>query len=107
MDISSINAWLQASVRLAAPLMLVSVGGVYTERVGIINIGMEGMMLAGALASVAASFLTGGNVVVAAIFAMLVGGLLGVLHAYLTVSRRASQLVSGLAINLMCLSSGQ
>jgi simple sugar transport system permease protein len=101
MDMNSINSWLQASVRLAAPLMLVSVGGVYTERVGIINIGMEGMMLAGALASVAASFLSGGNIFVAAIFAMVVGGLLGLVHAYLTVSRRASQLVSGLAINLL------
>jgi len=102
MEMNSINSWLQASVRLAAPLMLVSVGGVYTERVGIVNIGMEGMMLAGALASVAASFFTG-NVVIGAICAMMAGGLLAVVHAYLTVPRRASQLISGLAINLVAL----
>lgn len=102
MDTNSIINWLQASLRLAAPLMLVSVGAVYSERVGIVNIGMEGMMLAGALASVAASFLTG-NVYIAAILAMTVGGLLSVLHAYLTVSRRASQLISGLSINLLAL----
>ena len=102
MDTNSIINWLQASLRLAAPLMLVSVGAVYTERVGIVNIGMEGMMLAGALASVAASFLTG-NVYIAAILATTVGGLLAVLHAYLTVSRRASQLISGLSINLLAL----
>jgi simple sugar transport system permease protein len=102
MDANSIINWLQASLRLAAPLMLVSVGAVYTERVGIVNIGMEGMMLAGALASVAASFLTG-NVYIAAICAMMIGGLLALMHAYLTVSRRASQLISGLSINLLAL----
>jgi len=82
--------------------MLASVGGVYTERTGVVNIGMEGMMLAGALASVAASFFTG-NVVIAAICAMTVGGLLAVVHAYLTVSRRASHLISGAAINFLAL----
>jgi ABC-type uncharacterized transport system permease subunit len=102
MDMNSISNWLQASVRLAAPLMLASVGGVYTERVGVVNIGMEGMMLAGALASVAACFFTG-NVVIAAICAMTVGGLLAVVHAYLTVSRRASHLISGAAINFLAL----
>ena len=102
MDMNSISGWLQASVRLAASLMLVSVGAVYTERVGVINIGMEGMMLAGALASVAASFFTG-NIVIAAICAMAVGGLLAILHAYITVSRRASQLISGFAINILAL----
>ncbi len=102
MDTNSIINWLQASLRLATPLLLVSVGAVYTERVGIVNIGMEGMMLAGVLASVAASFLTG-NVSLAAILAMTVGGLLAVLHAYLTVSRRASQLISGQSINILAL----
>lgn len=102
MDMNYISGWLQASVRLAASLMLTSIGAVYTERVGVVNIGMEGMMLAGALASVAASFFTG-NIVIAAICAMAVGGLLGVLHAYITVSRRASQLISGAAINFLAL----
>jgi simple sugar transport system permease protein len=100
MDLSSINDWLQASIRLAAPLMLTSVGAVYTERTGIVNIGMEGMMLAGALAAVAASILTG-SLVVASICAMVVGGLLALLHAFLTVTRRASQLISGLTINIL------
>jgi len=102
MDIGSINGWLRASLRLSAPLVLTSIGAVYTERVGVVNIGMEGMMLAGALASVAASFFTG-NVVMGAICAMTVGGLLAVVHAYLTVSRRASQLISGAAINFFAL----
>ncbi|GAJ15986.1 unnamed protein product, partial [marine sediment metagenome] len=68
-------------------MMLVGVGGVFTERSGIINVGLEGMMLMGALTAVAASFLTGGNVLVATICAMLAGGVLSVGHAYLTVTR--------------------
>ncbi len=101
-SLNFISDLLRATVRSAAPLMLVSIGGVYTERVGISNIGMEGMMLAGALASIAASFFTG-NVVIAGICAMTVGGLLAVVHAYLTVTRRANHEVSGAVINLIAL----
>lgn len=97
-----INDWLAASIRLAAPLILVSIGGVYTERTGVFNIGMEGMMLVGAFAAIAGSLLTG-NVWLATLCAVLSGGLLAVIHAYLTVSRRAPQIVSGAAINLMAL----
>jgi len=94
--------WLAASVRLAAPLMIVGVGGSYTERSGVFNIGMEGMMLTGALVSVAVSALTG-NVLLAALCSMLAGFLMALGHAYLTVTRRANQIVSGAAINLFAL----
>ena len=102
-SIGFISDWLSAAVRQAAPVMLVGVGGVFTERSGILNIGLEGMMLMGALTAVAANFLTGGNVLVATICAMLAGGLLGVGHAYITVTRRANQIVSGLSINFFAL----
>jgi len=103
MEISSIfNDWLLASVRMAAPLMLLGIGGVFTERTGVFNIGMEGMMLVGAMAAVAGDLVTG-NVWVGTLCAMVVGGLLGVVHAYLTVTRRANQIVSGAAINLFAL----
>jgi len=98
-----ISDLFSAAVRQAAPLMLVSVGAVFTERSGILNVGLEGMMLMGALTAVAASFLTGGNILVATICAMLAGGILSVGHAYLTVTRRANQIVSGLSINLLAL----
>jgi ABC-type uncharacterized transport system permease subunit len=103
MEISSIfNDWLLASVRMAAPLMLLGIGGVFTERTGVFNIGMEGMMLVGAMAAVAGDLVTG-SVWVGTLCAMVVGGLLGVVHAYLTVTRRANQIVSGAAINLFAL----
>ncbi len=103
MEIGSIfNDWLLASVRMATPIMLVGIGGVFTERTGIFNIGIEGMMLAGAMAAVAGD-LVAGNVWVGTLCAMVVGGLFGVVHAYLTVTRRANQIVSGAAINLFAL----
>lgn len=101
-SLSIINDWLAASIRLATPLMLVGIGGVFTERTGVFNIGMEGMMLAGAMAAIAGSLATE-NIWVATLFAMVVGGLMAVVHAFLTVTRRADQIVSGAAINLFAL----
>jgi len=103
MEIDSIlNDWLLATVRMAAPLMLLGVGGVFTERTGIFNIGMEGMMLVGAMAAIAGNLATG-SVLIATLCAMAAGGLLAVIHAYLSVTRRANQIVSGAAINLLAL----
>ena len=97
-----INDWLAASIRLGAPLILVGIGGVFTERTGVFNIGMEGMMLAGAFFATAGTLATG-NVWIGTLVAMIAGGLLAVVHAYLTVTRKSNQIVSGAAINLVCL----
>lgn len=94
--------WLESAIRLATPLIIAAIGGLFVERSGVLNIGIEGMMLFGAFAAIAGSFLTG-SVLVGAIMAMIVGGLLALLHAYLTVTRRADQIVSGAAINLLAL----
>jgi simple sugar transport system permease protein len=102
MDLKSINEWLAAAIRMSAPLMLVGVGGVFTERTGVFNIGMEGTMLIGCMAAVYFSLVTG-NIWVATLGAMVVGGLVALVHAFLTVSRRADQIVSGAAINLFAL----
>jgi simple sugar transport system permease protein len=97
-----INDLLAASIRLAAPLMLAGAGGLFTERVGIFNIGIEGTMLVGAMAAIWGSLVTG-NVLLATLIAMLFGALISSLHAYLTITRRADQIVSGAAINLFAL----
>ena len=59
MQVDLIIDWLQASLRWGAPLILVSVGEVFSERAGIINLGLEGIMLFGALLGVVISFFTG------------------------------------------------
>ncbi|MCC6146538.1 MAG: ABC transporter permease [Anaerolineaceae bacterium] len=94
--------WLQATLRWGAPLILVAMGEVFAERSGIINVGIEGIMLTGALAGIAVSFFTG-NVFLASIGTMLLGALLGLGVAYLTVSRRTNQVVTGLMVNLAAL----
>ena len=94
--------WLQAALRWGAPLILVSIGEVYAERSGVINVGIEGIMLFGALAGIAISYFTG-NVLLAVIGTMLLGGLLGMAIAYLTVTRRTNQVVTGLMFNLIAL----
>ena len=93
---------LQAALRWGAPLILVSIGEVYAERTGVINMGIEGIMLAGALSGVAISFLTG-NVLIAVIFTMILGAILGLAFAFLTVTRRTNQVVTGLMVNLAAL----
>jgi simple sugar transport system permease protein len=91
--------YLIASLRLSVPLAFAALGGLFSERSGVLNIGLEGMLLSGAFASAAGAFFTG-NVWLGILSAILVGGLVGLLHAYLCVTLRVDQLVSGLAINL-------
>ena len=102
MSIDIIVDWLQATLRWGAPLIIVSIGEVYAERSGVINMGIEGIMLFGALAGVAVSFLTE-NVLLAALFSIILGAAFGLAVAYLTVSRRTNQVVTGLMLNLAAL----
>ena len=97
-----LTEFLAATIRLAAPLVLVSVGLTYSERSGVANIGSEGMMLMGALVAVTVTRGTG-NLLLATISAMIAGGLLSMVHAYVTVTRRGDQIVSGATINLLAL----
>jgi len=92
--------YLAASLRLAIPLAFAALGGLYSERSGVLNIGLEGMLLTGAFASAAATFYSN-NVWLGVLAAILAGGMVGLLHALLSVSWRVDRLVSGLAINLV------
>ena len=94
--------WLQAALRYAAPLLLVAVGEVFAERSGVINMGVEGIMLVGALAGVAGAYYLK-SLVLAVLITIIVGALMGLVVSYLTVSRRTNQVVTGLMINMLCL----
>lgn len=91
--------YLVASLRLAVPLAFAALGGLLSERSGVLNIALEGMLLSGAFASAVGAFFTG-NSWLGILLAIFLGGLVGILHAYLCVTLRVDQLVSGLAINL-------
>lgn len=86
-------------IRIAIPLTLAGLGGVFSERSGVVNIGLEGIMLTGAFTAIAATNFTE-NVWMGIFFAVVIGILLGLIHAIVTVSFKANQIVSGVAINL-------
>jgi simple sugar transport system permease protein len=92
-------SYLTAAVRLTTPIGLAALGGVLSERSGIFNIALEGMMLSGALAGVLGSHYFGSPWAGVGA-AVVVGALVGVLLAYLSVTLGANQIVSGVAINL-------
>lgn len=97
---SILNADFIASViRIAVPLTLAGLGGVFSEKSGVINIGLEGMMLTGAFAAVAATNFTV-NPWLGIVFAIIIGISIGFIHAIVTVTFKANQIVSGVAINL-------
>lgn len=98
-EIFSINM-LMATLRLAIPLTVASIGGVLCERSGIINLGIEGMMLMGAFGAVVGAFFTS-NPWLGMLFAIIIGGLVGLLHAVLCVKFRTNQSVSGIGINIL------
>ena len=89
----------QATLAAAVLLLLPALGGVISERSGVVNIAMEGMMLAGAFFGVVAA-LAWHNVWLATGVAMLAGGLMALIHAIVSIRFRADQIVSGIAINI-------
>lgn len=93
----TILAILASSIRLAIPYILAGLGGTYSERSGVVNIGLEGMMLTGAFTAVAVTNATG-SPWVGLLAAILVGMLLGLVHAVVCVTFKADQIVSGLAL---------
>lgn len=87
-------------LRMSTSLTLASLGGMICERSGVMNIALEGMMLVGAFAGVLGSYLTG-NPYIGILFALIFGGLMGLLLAFLSVTLAASQSIAGMGINLL------
>ena len=89
----------QLALRDAALLSLPALGGVISERSGVVNIAMEGMMLTGAFFAVVAA-LAWNNAFLAVLVAVLAGGLMALIHAVISIRFRADQIISGFAINI-------
>lgn len=90
------------AIRQATPLVLAALGGLMSERVGVINIGLEGKILMGAFAAALGTLLTG-SLWIGLACAVLVGLTLALIHAVATQELRTDHIVSGVAINLLAL----
>jgi simple sugar transport system permease protein len=93
---------IASTIRLSTPLILAALGGLYSERGGVINIALEGMMLAGAFTAAVVTVFTH-NPWAGLLGAVVAGSLVAALHAVATINYRADQVVSGAAINILFL----
>lgn len=89
---------LSTTLIMATPMLVAAMGTLFIERSGIINIGNEGFMIMGALMGVVGSYVSG-SAFVGALVAMLSAGALGLVFAFFTITLRANQVVTGLAVN--------
>lgn len=93
-------AFLFQSVRITIPYLLPSLGGVFSEKSGVINIALEGIILIGAFAATYGTFISQ-NVFIGVLFGIGAGVFIAGLHALVTVYFKADQIVSGIALNLL------
>ncbi|MEM7030936.1 MAG: ABC transporter permease [Chloroflexota bacterium] len=100
MDIDIIISVLRATLRQSTPITLGALSGIFCEKAGVVNIAIEGMMLSAAYAGFMTNVFTG-NLLLSVMVAMLVGGLMGLLHALLSVTFLVDQIISGTVINIL------
>src|SRR5918994_1522498 len=93
-----------ATIRVSVPLLLAGLAGLYSERSGIFDIGLEGKMLAGAFAGAAAAAVYG-SAWIGLVMAVLVSVGLALVHGFASITHRGNQIVSGVAINFIAAGS--
>ncbi len=91
---------LAAMIRISTPLLLAALGEVVTERSGILNLGVEGMMLTGAFVAFLVANRTG-SLMLAILAAMLGGGVMSLIMAYMAINLGVNQVVAGMSLNLL------
>jgi len=93
-------AFLASTIRIACPILFAALGENISEKAGVLNVGLEGMIMAGAFAGYATMFFTG-NLLISLLGGILAGALCGLAHAFISITLKQNQMVSGLAINII------
>lgn len=93
---------ISSTIRMVTPILLAALGGALCARVGIFNVGLEGLVLVGAFSAIVGNHFTG-SLFLAILFAALVCVLFSLLFAYMTIGLRANEIVVGVAINFLAL----
>jgi simple sugar transport system permease protein len=91
---------LAATVRIATPILLAAIGEMIAERSGVYNMGLEGTMLMSAFTAYIGAYHTG-SLWLGVVIAMVMGGLMSLLFAFLVITLKVEQIVTGLALNLL------
>ena len=99
LDLSLLTSILTITLRAGTSLLYATIGEIYTERSGILNLGVEGMMMVGAVSAFAVGYHTG-SLVLAVTVSLIAGTLMALIHAFLSITLRANQVVSGLTLTL-------
>ncbi len=99
MDIASLTFILSIAIQSSIAVLLATIGEIFAERSGVLNLGVEGMMLMGALSGFAAAY-SSHNLFLGILAAMVVGGLLASIHGLFAITLRANQVVCGLALTI-------
>ena len=97
--LETIVNFINTDIRMMMPILIAAMGLVYSERAGILNIGAEGIMLIGSFAGYVGAVYSG-SPWVGILAALISGGLVGVLFAFLTITLQADQTVVGAAMNI-------
>lgn len=100
MEFALIVNLLASGIRTGTSILFATIGEIFAERAGVLNLGVEGMMIFGAMTAFGVSHFTG-NPWLGLLAAAGVGGLLALLHAYVTITLLADQVVSGLALTFV------
>ncbi|MGG4455395.1 ABC transporter permease [Brevibacillus porteri] len=93
---------LSSTIRMVTPILLAALGGALCARVGIFNVGLEGLVLVGAFSAIVGNHFTG-NLFLAVFIAALASIVFSLLFAYMTIKLRANEIVVGVAINFLAL----
>lgn len=95
-----IASLIATTLRVATPLTLGALGGLYSERSGVVNIAIEGMMLMGAFSAYVAGA-SSGSIWIGLLAAMISSGLLAALHGLISISFKVDQIISGTVVNIL------